>query len=200
MVILMDRMRGCFVHDKALVEKGAVIGSGSRVWAFAHILKGAVVGRACNICDYVFIEGGAVLGDHVTVKNGVQIYEGVEAEDDVFLGPGCVFTNDLYPRAGLKRAKESWFRKTRIRKGATIGAGAVILCGLTVGRYAFVAAGALVTRDVPAHALVLGTPARFHAWICRCGRPLALKKGKALCPACGLGFRKDKKGRLLVIE
>lgn len=200
MVILIGKMREYFIHNKALVEKGAMIGGGSRVWAFAHILKGAVVGRECNICDYVFIEGGAVLGDHVTVKNGVQIYEGVETGDNVFLGPGCTFTNDLFPRSGIQRDKKSWFRKTRLMKGATIGAGAVILCGLTVGQYAFVAAEALVTRDVPAHALVLGAPARFHAWICRCGQKLALKKGKAVCPACGLGFSKDKKGGLCVAE
>jgi UDP-2-acetamido-3-amino-2,3-dideoxy-glucuronate N-acetyltransferase len=184
------------IHPKALVDKGARLGEGTRVWAFAHVMKGAVIGRECNICDYAFVESGAVLGNHVTVKNGVQVYEGVEAGDNVFLGPACVFTNDLFPRSGLKRPKESLFRKTILEKGASVGAGAIILCGRTIGEYAFVAAGALVTRDVPAHALVLGAPARFHSWICCCGRKLELEKGKAVCPVCGLEFRKTKTGGL----
>ncbi len=177
-----------FVHPASICESQE-IGEGTRVWAFAHVMDGAIIGRNCNVCDHVFIEGGARLGDRVTVKNGVMIWEGVTVEDDVFIGPGVIFTNDRYPRSprmpelgGRYRRKENWLTSTHIHRGASIGAGAIIVCGITVGRYAGIGAGAVVTRDVPDHQLVLGNPARPTGWLCTCGRPL---DDNLTCTECG---------------
>jgi acetyltransferase-like isoleucine patch superfamily enzyme len=177
-----------FVHPAAICE-AAVVGSGTRIWAFAHILEDAVVGRDCNICDHVFVENGACLGDRVTVKNGVMIWNGVTLEDEVFCGPGVIFTNDRHPRSGRMpevacryRRPENWLVPTVVRRGATIGAGAIIICGVTVGRYASVAAGAIVTRNVPDHGLMMGQPARRSGWVCICGVPL---NANLVCPQCG---------------
>lgn len=152
------------VHPLGLCESTEV-GDGTRVWAFAHILAGARVGRECNICDHVFIEGGAVVGDRVTVKNGVLIYEGVTIEDDVFLGPGVVFTNDPRPRS---QSPSFAAVPTLVRRGASLGAQTTVACGLTIGEYAFAAAGSVVTRDVPPHAFVVGNPATQKGWVCVC--------------------------------
>ena len=173
-----------FAHPNALIEDGARIGSGTRVWAFAHVQSGAAVGTECNICNYVFVESGARLGDRVTVKNGVQIWDGVTIDDQVFLGPNCVFTNDLRPRS---RAGAT-VQPTAIQQGATIGAGAIVLCGLTIGRSAFVAAGALVTRDVPPFAMVWGHPARFRYWISRAAERLDFTAGDGLATCATSGF------------
>lgn len=168
-----------FVHPLALCESEHV-GAGTRVWAFAHVLPGAVIGSDCNLGDHVFVEGGAVIGSRVTVKNAVLIWDRVTVEDDVFLGPNMVFTNDLRPRAAIRRGREEMF-PTLVRAGATIGANATVVCGVIVGEHAFVAAGAVVVRDVPAHAFVAGNPARQKGWVCVCGDSL----GAALvCPAC----------------
>ena len=172
--------RGFFIHPHALVESES-IGAGTRVWAFAHVLSGAVVGADCNVGDHAFVEGGAVLGDRVTLKNGVAVWQGVTLEDDVFVGPYAVFTNDLVPRS-----KRPWTMvPTLVRQGASIGANATIVCGITIGRYAMVGAGAVVTKDVPDHALVVGCPARPVGLVCVCGR--RLPGGDApICAACGL--------------
>jgi len=146
-----------FVHAAALVEPGAIIGAATRVWAFAHILPGAVIGRECNICDHVFIEGDVRVGDRVTIKPGVQLWLGVTLEDDVFVGPNATFTNDHFPRS---RRRPPQFLRTLICQGASIGANATILPGLTIGRLAMVGAGAVVTADVPPGAIVVGNPAR----------------------------------------
>jgi UDP-2-acetamido-3-amino-2,3-dideoxy-glucuronate N-acetyltransferase len=181
-----DRAKSAyFAHPMALVDKGAKIGAGTRVWAFAHVLSGAVVGKECNLCDHVFVEGGARIGDRVTVKSGVAVWDGVHVEKNAFLGPGCAFTNDLFPRSYPKRPKASWFVETLLREGCTLGANATIVAGNTVGRYAFVAAGAVVTREVPDHALVAGVPAKRVGWVCRCGTKLAVRRGKASCRECG---------------
>lgn len=146
-----------FVHDKALVDEGVTIGAGTRVWGFTHLLSGAKIGVDCNICEQVFIEGDVVIGDRVTVKCGVQLWDGLRVEDDVFIGPNVTFTNDLFPRS--KRYPEK-FLQTRIKAGASIGGGAVILPGVTIGVNAMVGAGSVVTKSVPGGAVMVGNPAR----------------------------------------
>jgi len=170
---------GVFVHPDGRCESASV-GSGTRVWAFAHVLEGAVVGSDCNICDGAYVESGATVGDRVTVKNQVMIFEGVTIEDDVFLGPGVIFTNDLNPRAFIKRHGDELL-PTKVEQGATIGAGAVVVCGTTIGRFAFIGAGAVVARDVPAQAFVVGNPGRVIGWACRCG----LRLPSDLVCSCG---------------
>jgi UDP-2-acetamido-3-amino-2,3-dideoxy-glucuronate N-acetyltransferase len=172
-----------FVHPQGLCETDEV-GPRTRVWAFAHVLPGAVVGADCNVCDHAYIEGGARIGDRVTVKNRVLVFDGVTVEDDAFLGPAVVFTNDFVPRAHVKKGPDE-FLPTIVRTGASIGANATIVCGTTIGAHALVGAGAVVTRDVPAHAVVVGNPARAIGWVCRCGGRLG---NDLVCPACGSAF------------
>jgi serine acetyltransferase/dTDP-4-dehydrorhamnose 3,5-epimerase-like enzyme len=150
------------LHPTALVDAGAQVGTGTRVWAFTHILAGAVVGAGCNICDHVFIEGGVCVGDRVTVKSGVQLWNGITLEDDVFVGPNATFTNDLFPRS---RVHPEEFARTLVRKGASIGANATVLAGRTIGANAMVGAGAVVTQDVPPNAIVTGNPARITGYV-----------------------------------
>jgi acetyltransferase-like isoleucine patch superfamily enzyme len=172
-----------FQHPLSLVESEE-IGPDTRIWAWAHVMHGARVGASCNIGEHCFIETGAVLGDRVTVKNGVEIWDGVEAEDDVFLGPNAVLTNDRRPRSKVYHDAPE---RTVLRRGASVGANATLLCGITVGRHAMIGAGAVVTRDVPDHGLVLGNPARLAGWVCVCAKRLALDRGGARC-ACGLSY------------
>ena len=160
-----------WVHEKALCESDSV-GEGTRIWPFAHVMAGAVVGRNCNIGEQVFVESGARVGNGVVLKNGVQVWQGVTLEDDVFVGPNASFTNDPRPRAGRSSGGVE-LTPTRVARGASIGAGAVLVCGIEVGACALVAAGAVVTRDVAPHALVAGNPARRIGWVCRCGERLA---------------------------
>jgi acetyltransferase-like isoleucine patch superfamily enzyme len=174
------------IHEKAIVEAGARIGAGTKVWALAHILGEAVIGCQCNICDHTFIEGNVTLGDRVTVKCGVYLWDGITVEDDVFIGPAAVFTNDLRPRS---RRYPPEFLKTLLKANCSIGANATILPGLTVGRYAMVGAGSVVTKSVPDYALVLGNPARFHSWICTCSAKLDFAGGPRADCNCGLSFR-----------
>jgi UDP-2-acetamido-3-amino-2,3-dideoxy-glucuronate N-acetyltransferase len=181
-----------FVHPLAICESTEV-GEGTRVWAFAHIMAGAVVGRDCNLGEAVFVERGATLGDRVTVKNHVLIWEGVTIADDVFVGPGVLFTNDRLPRsprmAEVKdryAEKDRWLVRTRVERGASLGAGAVLLPGADVGRFAMIAAGAVVTRPVAPHRLVAGNPARSVGWVCRCGARLG---NDLRCPACAANYR-----------
>ena len=159
-----------FVHEKALCES-TMVGPRTRVWAFAHVMPGAVVGADCNIGDHVFIETGACIGDRVIVKNNALVWDKVTLEDDVFVGPNAVFTNDFIPRVAFKNPPEK-FLPTLVRRGASIGANATIVCGVTIGEQAFVAAGTVVVRDVPAYAMVAGNPARRIGWMCACGKKL----------------------------
>lgn len=189
-------MQDVFVHPTALVES-ETIGVGTRVWAMVHILKGAVIGSSCNIGDHTFIESGVVIGNDVTIKNGNMVWEGVTLEDGVFVGPHVFFTNDRYPRsprnevARHRYESRDWLVETRVRRGASLGAAAVLLPGVTVGAYAMVGAGAVVTRDVAPHALVVGNPARWHAWVCCCGLPLDFGEGAEAVCGCGLRFREE---------
>lgn len=179
----MGRNPSVFIHEKALCESDD-IGPGTRIWAFAHVMKGAKVGARCNICDHVFIETGVTVGDDVTVKNNVLLFDRVVVEDNVFLGPNVVFTNDRNPRSAFRKSP-SLFLPTLVRRGASIGANATIVCGVTIGEQAFVGAGAVVTRDVAAHALVVGNPGRRVGWICECGEKLT----ERLICGCGRTYR-----------
>jgi acetyltransferase-like isoleucine patch superfamily enzyme len=177
-------LEGVFVHPTALVESSQV-GSGTRVWAFAHILEGAVVGENCKIGDHVFIEGGANLGDRVTVKNNSLIWHGVTIGDDVFVGPNAVFTNDLAPRVRYQTGPDDW-EKTLVADRASIGANSTIVAGIRLGLNSMVGAGSVVTRDVPDHALVYGNPARQVGWVCDCGHKLP---DELACANCGRRYR-----------
>ena len=171
-----------FFHPQALVDPGARIGARTKIWAFSHILSGATIGEDCNICDHTFVEGRAVIGNRVTVKCGVHVWNEIIVEDDVFIGPSAILTNDATPRS--RNANWTCLR-TVLKKGCTLCAGAVITPGRVIGAYAMVGAGAVVTRDVLPHALVVGNPARFHGWVCRCGKKLNLAaSGDWTCPAC----------------
>lgn len=186
-------MTGVFVHPQALVETRR-IGAGTRVWAFAHVMKGASIGRDCNVGDHAFIEAGARVGHGVTIKNGVTIWEGVTIEDQAFLGPCVVFTNDLRPRSPRARgaktryASRDWLVKTRVGLGASLGANATVVCGARIGRYAMIGAGTVVTEDVPAHALWLGVPGRLAGYVCECGQSLAFKSDTARCASCRIRY------------
>ena len=174
-----------FVHDRALVES-ETIGPRTRVWAFAHVMAGAKIGADCNIGDHAFIESGAILGDRVTVKNCVLVWDKVIIADEVFLGPNMVFTNDMRPRVAFKKPPES-FLPTNVGRGASIGANATVVCGTNIGEQAFVGAGTVVIRDVPAHAMVVGNPAKQIGWMCACGEKLSA----SLACACGRAYVHD---------
>lgn len=174
------------------------------MWAFAHVMRGARVGANCNVCDHAFIESGAIVGNRVTVKNGVAIWDGVMVEDDVFLGPNCVLTNDFNPRAAMKKTR-SELVSTYIGRGATIGANSTVVCGVVIGQGAFVGAGTVVIRNVPDFALVVGNPARQTGWMCVCARRLRLAARTELgattaCQACGRVFTVGESGLTLAAE
>jgi acetyltransferase-like isoleucine patch superfamily enzyme len=189
-------MAGVFIHPTAIVE-AQQIGQGTRIWAFTHVMKDVSIGETCNVGEHCFIETGVIVGSNVTIKNGNMLWQGVTLQDDVFVGPGVVFTNDLYPRsprssqAQRRYSNSDWLVPTFVHQGASLGAGAVILAGATIGQWAMVGAAAVVTKDVPPYALVLGNPARMVGWVCRCGRPLGFQEERATCGDCNLGYVKD---------
>ena len=177
---------GFWAHDTAVIDPGAQVGRGTRVWHWVHICGGARIGEDCSFGQNVFVGNKVSIGNNVKIQNNVSVYDGVTLEDDVFCGPSAVFTNVINPRSHVARKHE--YRPTLVRKGATIGANATVLCGHEIGCYAFIGAGAVVTGDVPAYALVLGAPARRAGWICRCGERLAAAEGAADCTACGARY------------
>ena len=176
-----------YVHPTAVVDDDVVLGPGTKVWHFVHVSSGARIGARCALGQNVFVARGVRLGDNVRVQNNVSIYEGVEIADDAFLGPSCVFTNVVNPRSFIQRKSE--YRATRVGRGASIGANATIVCGHDIGEYAFVGAGAVVTKDVPPYALVVGNPARRVGFVCRCAARLpAGDQVSVACPECGAGY------------
>lgn len=173
-----------FVHESSYVDEGCVIGKGTRVWHFSHIMPGCTIGTDCNIGQNVVISPGVILGNNVKIQNNVSVYTGVKCGDDVFLGPSMVFTNVTNPRSAVNRRGE--YKETLVGKGATIGANATIVCGHNIGAYAFIGAGAVVTKDVPDYALVIGNPARQSGWMSRFGHKLSFDgHGVAVCPESG---------------
>jgi UDP-2-acetamido-3-amino-2,3-dideoxy-glucuronate N-acetyltransferase len=183
----MAPMTDFWAHPTALVDEPASIGSGTKIWHFCHVMSGAQIGPRCSLGQNVFVGARAVVGANCKIQNNVSLYDAVVLEDDVFVGPSAVFTNVINPRAFIERKRE--YRQTVIRRGATIGANATVVCGHEVGAYAFVAAGAVVTRDVPPHALVKGVPARPAGWVCRCGTVLVDGEGALRCPDCQTRYR-----------
>ena len=186
-------MTNVFIHPTATVETDR-IGERTRIWAYTHVMRDVSIGADCNIGSHCFIESGVTIGDGVTIKNGNMVWDGVELRDGAFVGPGVVFTNDRYPRsprlpqAARRYADRRWLEPTVIEHGASLGAGVIILAGVTLGRFCMVGAGATVTRSIPPYSLVVGSPARPRGWVCHCGRPLVLSPAEASCPACRLEF------------
>ena len=193
-------MSDFFVHDSSFVDAGAEIGARTRIWHFSHICSGAVIGDDCNFGQNCYVSSGVVIGNNVKVQNNVSIYEGTVIEDDVFLGPSCVLTNVSNPRSQVVR--QSLYEKTLLRKGSSIGANATIVCGVTIGRYAFVSAGSVVTSDVPDYALMVGVPARKTAWMSRHGHVLhkAAAGQKMTCPESGFRYEETAEGELHCLD
>jgi UDP-2-acetamido-3-amino-2,3-dideoxy-glucuronate N-acetyltransferase len=186
-------VRSYFAHETACIDEGALIGEGTRIWHFSHVMPDTVIGRRCNLGQNVVVSPGCRLGDNVKVQNNVSIYTGVILEDDVFCGPSMVFTNVVNPRSHVGRRDE--YRQTLVKRGASIGANATVVCGHTLGRYCFIGAGAVVTRDVPDYALVYGNPGRVRGHVCYCGEKLPVSasirtRKRVECPACGRCYGK----------
>jgi UDP-2-acetamido-3-amino-2,3-dideoxy-glucuronate N-acetyltransferase len=172
-----------FIHSTAIVDDGAEVGEGTRIWHWVHVSGGATIGRGCSLGQNVYVGNRVRIGNNVRIQNNVSVYDDVTLEDDVFCGPSMVFTNVINPRAHVPRKNE--YLATLVRRGASIGANATVVCGHTIGRYAFVGAGAVVAADVPDYALVLGVPARRVGWVCQCGVRLAKGSGAVACSSCG---------------
>ena len=187
-------MTDYFVHESSSIDEGASIGAGTRIWHFCHVMPRTTIGERCNIGQNVFVASEVRIGSNVKIQNNVSLYTGVIVEDDVFLGPSMVFTNVVNPRSHVNRKDE--YKTTLVQRGATIGANATILCGITLGRYCFVGAGAVVTRNIPDYALVYGNPARLRGWMCECGIELDFREEQsrqtATCTICGKRY--DKAG------
>lgn len=178
------------VHESSYIDEGAVIGNGTTIWHFCHVMSGARIGENCRIGQNVVVLNDVVIGDNCKIQNNVSVYERVTLEDDVFLGPSMVFTNVINPRSEIPRKHE--YMETLVRKGATIGANATVVCGNTIGKYAFVGAGSVVTKEIPDYALVFGNPAKIKGWMCECGIKIEFKADtKTKCEACGKEYSKD---------
>jgi len=189
----LPKRRSFYIHPTSLVDKDCEIDEGTKIWHFSHILRGSKIGRDCRIGQNVVIGPEVTIGNRVKIQNNVSVYKGVTLEDEVFCGPSCVFTNVINPRSAIPRISE--LKATLVKKGATIGANATIICGNTLGRYAFIGAGAVVTEDVPDYALVYGNPAKVKGWMCECGIELEFSDDLAQCKACGKEYLK-KNGKV----
>ena len=185
-----------FVHPTAVVGEAAEIGSGTKIWHFSHVMPGAQIGENCVIGQNVFISSKAIVGNNIKIQNNVSVFDGVILEDGVFCGPSMVFTNVFNPRSFISRMKE--LQKTLVRKGATLGANSTIVCGNTIGQFAFVGAGSVVTRDLPDYALVYGNPGKIRGWVCQCAEEITFRSGKATCKACGKKYKKGRDGVKLI--
>lgn len=186
----INRSTYFFVHDSSYIDDNVSIGKGTKIWHFSHIQSGSVIGESCSIGQNVNIGNNVKIGNGVKIQNNVSVYEGVELEDYVFCGPSMVFTNVLDPRSEFPQRGSEFYHKTLVKKSASIGANATIVCGNTIGRYAMIGAGSVVTKDVPDHALVVGVPAKFKNWICECAHPLTFnKENLATCEKCGKAFK-----------
>src|SRR5262245_34541195 len=183
-----------FVHESSYVDEPCTIGAGTKIWHFCHVMKDSFIGERCNIGQNVFIASGVRIGSNVKIQNNVSLYTGVVLEDDVFCGPSMVFTNVINPRSAVVRRDE--YKETLVKRGASIGANATVVCGNTIGRFAFIGAGAVITKDIPDYALVVGNPGRISGWMCECGIRLSLpasveRDGEASCSSCGRHYLKQ---------
>ena len=193
----MPERPGVYVHPSAIVDEPCEIGAGTKIWHFCHVMRDTRIGQDCNFGQNVFVARGVEIGNHVKIQNNVSVYEGVTLGDYVFCGPSMVFTNVINPRGGIERKSE--FQSTIVERGVTLGANCTILCGHRIGEYAFIGAGAVVTHDVPAHALLVGNPARRVGWMCRCGVRLPAKAARLACPACQAAYD-ERDGELRAIQ
>lgn len=193
-------MSDYFVHESSYIDEGAVVGAGTKIWHFSHVMSGAIIGERCNFGQNCVVSPGVIVGSNVKVQNNVSIYEGTIIEDDVFLGPSCVLTNVTNPRSQVLR--RSLYEKTLLKRGCSIGANATIVCGITIGRYAFVAAGAVVSKDVPDYALIVGVPGRQKGWMSRHGHLLKNRDAEGIytCPESGLRYKENELGMLRCID
>ena len=179
-----------FIHESSYVDEGANINEGTSIWHFCHIFKGATIGKNCKIGQNVVVHSTAVLGNNVKIQNNVSLYDGVILEDNVFCGPSCVFTNIFTPRSAFPRNSAEFYRKTLVKEGASIGANATIVCGVTIGKNAFIGAGSVITRDIGDYELVYGVPAKRQGWICSCGEKLHFQGEETACSSCRQQYTK----------
>lgn len=181
-----------FIHETAIIDPGAQLGEGTRVWHFSHVSSTSVIGARCSLGQNVYVADRVRIGNGVKIQNNVSVYEGVTLEDDVFCGPSIVFTNVRTPRSAFPRASREDYLETRVKRGASIGANATVVCGVTIGEWAMIAAGSVVTRDVQSYALIAGVPGRRIGWACRCGARLGFSGGDAKCSECGRAYRLER--------